>query len=131
MNNSTHGFTVIEIIFVAIVIGLSSVIFFIQKHNLEMVVSDNSSKTAINSMFYALEEVFYPTNKYYPQTITTDILKSVDPALFTDPNGVKINTAGSTYSYKPTNCTDNKCKNYTLEATLNNEDNYTKTSRNN
>lgn len=131
MNKISNGFTVIEIMFVAILIGISSVIFFIQKHNLEMVASDNNAKTAINSMYYSLEEVFYPTNKYYPQTITSDMLKSVDPALFYDPNGVKINTAGSIYSYKPTNCTDNKCKSYKLEAILNNEDNYVKTSRNN
>jgi len=131
MNKHSNGFTVIEIMFVAIIIGLSSVIFFIQKHNIETVASDSQAKTAINSMYYGLEEVFYPTNKYYPQTITSDILKSVDPALFTDPAGNKINTAGSIYSYKPANCSNNKCKNYTLEAALNNEGDYAKTNRNN
>lgn len=131
MTKNSHGFTVIELLFVAVIVGVASVVFFIQKQNLALVASDNTAKTAINAMYYSLEEVFYPTNKYYPQTISSDILKSVDPALFTDPNGVKIGSAGSIYSYKPTNCTNNKCKSYTLEATLENEADYTKTSRNN
>jgi len=96
-----------------------------------MVASDAQAKTSINSMYYGLEEVFYTANKYYPQTISSDNLKSVDPVLFDDPNGVKINTADSLYSYKPTNCVNNKCKSYTLEATLQNEDAYIKTNRNN
>ena len=131
MTKRSDGFTVIEILFVAVLIGVASVIFFIQKQNLSVMANDNTKKTAINAMYYGLEEVFYPTNKYYPQSISSDNLKSVDPALFSDPSDVKIGTADSDYSYKPTNCSDNKCKSYTLEATLENEDDYTKTSRNN
>ena len=130
MIKKSHGFTVIELVFVIAVLGLASVIFFVQKQNIETVASDDSKKTAINSMYYGLEEVFYKANKYYPQTISEDNLKSVDPALFTDPSGIKLGTAGSTYSYKPLNCLNNQCKSYTLQATLQNESNYVKTSRN-
>ena len=131
MNKKTQGFTIIELVFVVTLISIACIIFFIQKQNIQVVANDNTEKTAINSMYYSLEEVFYPANQYYPQSISSDNLKSVDPSLFTDPNGVAINTADSLYSYKPTNCTDNKCKSYTLEATLSNEGDYTKTSRNN
>lgn len=131
MTKKSHGFTVIELIFIVVVAGLASVLFFIQKNNLQVVANDNLKKTAINSMYYGLEEVFYPTYKYYPQTISSDNLKSVDPLLFTDPAGVLIDTAGSSYSYSPTNCADNQCKSYTLKATLINQADYTKTSRNN
>jgi Tfp pilus assembly protein PilE len=130
MNKRSQGFTVIEILFIASVIGIASVTFFIQKHNADVIASDNSKKTTINAMYYSLEEVFYPANKYYPQTISSDNLKSVDPALFTDPSGVKIGLAGSAYSYSPTNCTDNQCKGYTLKATLDNEGDYIKTNQN-
>ena len=82
-------------------------------------------------MYYGLEEVFYPTYKYYPQTISSDNLRSVDPTLFTDPDGIAINTAGSAYTYSPTNCTDGKCKSYTLKSTLENEGDFVKISRNN
>lgn len=130
MTKYSHGFTVIEILFVSLIAITASVLFFIQKSNLEIVASDNTKKTAINAMYYSLEESFYPTNKYYPQTISSDILKTVDPALFTDPSGTKINTAGSAYTYTPTNCQDSKCKSYTLKATLQNEADYIKTNKN-
>ncbi len=131
MIKNSRGFTVIEIIFVIVLIGAASIIFFIQKQNLSVVAQDNTSKTAINAMYYGLEEVFYPANQYYPQTISSDNLKSVDPTLFTDQNGIKIGETGSVYTYLPTNCTDSKCKSYALKTSLNKEDDYIKTSRNN
>jgi type II secretory pathway pseudopilin PulG len=131
MTKNSRGFTVIELLFVAVLVGLASILFFVQKHNLGVIAQDDTKKTAINAMYYGLEEVFYPANKYYPQSIGSDNLKSVDPTLFTDPNGIKINTADSAYTYSPTNCTDGKCKSYTLKATLENEDDFIKTSKNN
>ena len=129
MIKHSNGFTIIEIIFVALIAGVASVVFFVQKNNLQIVATDNTKKTAINAMYYSLEEVFYQTNKYYPQTISSDNLKSIDPALFTDPAGVKINTSGSAYTYNSTNCQDGKCKSYTLKTTLQNEADYVKASR--
>lgn len=130
MKKRSSGFTVIELILIIVVLGVASIIFFVQKNNIEVIARDNSEKTAINAMYYSLEEVFYPTNKYYPQTISSDNLTSVDSALFKDPNGIKLGTAGSTYTYSPTNCTDNKCKSYILKTTLTNEADYIKNSRN-
>lgn len=129
MKKRTSGFTVIELVFIIVVLGLACIIFFVQKNNIEVIAQDNSKKTAINAMYYGLEEVFYPANKYYPQTIGSDNLKSVDPALFTDPTGIKLGKAGSAYTYSPTNCTNNECKSYSLKATLTNEVDFVKTSR--
>ena len=131
MIKKSNGFTVIELLFIVVLLGAASVLFFIQKNSIETSAQDNTKKTAINSMYYSLEEVFYPTNKFYPQTISSDNLKSVDPALFTDPSGIKLGTAGSAYTYTPTNCAENKCKSYTLKAKLANESDYTKTNKNN
>lgn len=130
MQKRLGGFTVIELIFIIIILGVASIIFFVQKNNIQVIAQDNAKKTAINAMYYSLEEVFYPANKYYPRTINNDNLTSVDPDLFKDPNGVKLGTAGSAYTYSPTNCTDDKCKSYTLKATLTNEADYVKSSRN-
>lgn len=130
MTKQSNGFTVIEILFVSLIAIAASIIFFIQKNNLETVANDNTKKTAINAMYYALEEVYYQNNKYYPQTISSDNLKSIDPALFTDPNGKKINETGSVYTYNATNCQDSKCKSYTLKTTLQNEADYAKTNKN-
>jgi Tfp pilus assembly protein PilE len=130
MNKKSSGFTVIELILMVIILGFASILFFVQKNNIQIATQNNTKKTAINAMYYGLEEVFYPANKYYPQTIESDNLKSVDPALFTDPAGIKLGTAGSAYTYTPTNCSDNKCKSYTLKAALTNEADYIKNSRN-
>lgn len=130
MNKRTNGFTVIELIFISALLAIASVFFFVQKDNLKTAARDDTKKIAINAIYYGLEEIFYPANGYYPQSISSENLKSVDPDLFTDPGGEDINTADSAYSYKPTNCNDNKCKGYTLKSTLENEDDYVKTNKN-
>jgi len=131
MNKKNQGFTVIEIIFVVVLLGTASILFFIQKNNLEVVSRDDKRKIAINAMYYSLEEVFYTANQFYPPTISSDNLKSIDPDLFIDSNDTKIGEAGSIYTYEPTNCTDNKCKSYTLKTVLENEADFIKTSKNN
>ena len=80
-------------------------------------------------MYYALEEGFFAENGYYPESISEENLKVIDPALFTDPNGINLGTEGSSYSYEPANCKNGKCKEYTLRATLEKEDLYTKKNR--
>lgn len=131
MNKHSQGFTIIEILFVSVLLGVASIIFFVQKNNLSVISIDDKRKTAINAMYYSLEEVFYPANKYYPRTINSDNLKSLDPTLFTDTNDIKLGDAGSIYTYEPTNCTDQQCKSYTLKTSLENEADFIKTNRNN
>ena len=129
--SKTSGFTIIELIFIIVLLGAASVLFFIQKNNLEVAGRDETRKTAINAMYYSIEEVYFKTNSYYPRTIDTTVLPSVDPSLFTDPKGVKIGEANSNYRYEPYNCNGDQCKNYTLRSTLENEDDYVKKNRSN
>lgn len=131
MTKRSNGFTVIELVFIIAIAAAASIIFFVQKNNIQTVAEDDTKKTAINSIYYSLEEVYYKQNNYYPQTIDSTVLPSVDPALFADPNGIVIGSAGSAYQYNPINCSSNKCKSYTLKATLAKEADYIKTSRNN
>jgi type II secretory pathway pseudopilin PulG len=128
---SKSGFTIIELIFIIVLLGAASVLFFVQKNNLEVAGRDETRKTAINAMYYSIEEVYFKTNGYYPRTIDATVLPSVDPVLFTDPNGVKIGEANSNYRYEPYNCNGDQCKNYTLRTTLENEADYVKTNRSN
>lgn len=130
MIKRTDGFTVIELLVIVVVLGAASILFFVQKGNLEISARDQQRKTAINAMYYSLEEVFYKANSFYPTTIDETNLPSVDPALFTDPAGVKIGQAASNYRYEPVNCTDSKCKSYTLRSTLENEADFVKESKN-
>jgi Tfp pilus assembly protein PilE len=135
-----RGFTVIELLIVVAFLIFSGVLFFIQKNNLEVASRDDKRKTAINAMYYSLEESFYKQNGYYPTAIDEKNLTTLDKVLFTDPNGVKVGqttqkvddeevSVQSDYRYEPTNCNDNQCKSYTLRANLEGEADYTKKSR--
>lgn len=127
---SSRGFTVIEIIVVISVFAFASAVFFIQRSNLEVANRDQERKTAINAMYYSLEEVYYKEHKSYPRVVNSTTLPSVDPALFKDPNGVAIGEGDSEYSYTGLNCSDDACKSYTLKTTLENEADYIRKSRN-
>lgn len=125
------GFTVIELIVTIAFLLAAATILFIQKNNLGAGTRDTQRKTAINAMYYNLEEVFYVKNGYYPSKIDSKTLRAMDPTLFTDPDGVKMNETDANYRYEGTNCDNDKCKSYTLRADLEKEADYVKTSRNN
>ena len=121
------GFTVIELMIVGVFAALLLIIFFVQKSNVEAMDRDDQRKVAINAMYYALEEYYYPKNGYYPAEINEEVLPVIDPALFTDPLGMNLGIDGSSYSYEVANCdSDNKCREFTLRASLEKEDAYIK-----
>lgn len=127
----SKGFTVVELVIVIVLLGIGSWLFFSEKIAVEATKRDAQRKTAINAMYYSLEEVFYEKNNYYPNTINSKTLRSVDPALFTDPRGNKLGDSKSSYHYTGINCsTDNHCKGYKLSATMERESDYIKTNRN-
>ena len=129
MNTSQRGFTLIELFFIIALLVVASILFFIQKNNLEVANRDENRKTSINAMYYGIEEVFYKTNGYYPRTIDSKTLPSVDPTLFADPAGVKIGELNSDFRYETSNCDGDRCKNYTLRTTLENEADFVKNNR--
>lgn len=128
-SKAKKGFTVIELVVVIVFAALLLILFFVQKMNVDAMNRDDKRKEAINAMYYALEEGFYAKNKYYPETISEENLKVMDPALFTDPKGVNLGSEGSSYTYEAANCEDGKCKEYTLRAVLEKEDDYIKRNR--
>lgn len=125
----SHGFTVIEIIVVILFLSVATTLLLIQKNNLSASQRDDQRKTAINAMYYNLEEVYFEKNGYYPAKIDSKTLRAMDPALFTDPNGVKLNEQDSNYRYAGNNCSNDQCKGYVLEAELEKEATYTKKNR--
>lgn len=126
----SSGFTVIEIIVVIVFLGAATWLLLMQKGNLQASQRDQTRKTAINAMYYNLEEVFYEKNGYYPATIDSKTLRAMDPDLFTDPDGVKLGDTDSNYRYESTNCENEKCKSYKLSSTMEREATYEKTNRN-
>ncbi len=128
--NTKKGFTVLELIIVAVFASLLLILFFVQKSNIDAMDRDEQRKTAINAMYYALEESYYKDHGYYPESISEENIKVIDPALWTDPLGFNLGDSLSSYSYEPANCAEGKCKEYTLKAELEKEDTYIKYNRN-
>ena len=126
----SKGFTVIEIMVVIVFLGVATTLLLIQKDNLAATARDDQRKTAINAMYYNLEEVFFEKNGYYPAKIDSKTLRAMDPILFTDPDGIKMNEEGATYHYQGSSCDNDKCKGYKLNADLEKEASYVKTNRN-
>ncbi|MDR2063659.1 MAG: type II secretion system GspH family protein [Candidatus Nomurabacteria bacterium] len=127
--NKKRGFTAIELVVVIILAGVATIFFAFQKATTDALERDSYSKTAINAMFYNLEEVFYAEQGFYPETIGEDNLKAMDPEFFTDPYGINIGDTTSSFTYEPTSCEDGKCAKYTLRAKLEKENEYVKSSR--
>lgn len=125
-----QGFTVLELVIVIVFLAVIGTVCVIQSRNLQISQRDSQRKTAINAMYYNLEDVYYAAHKSYPQAITADGLKGIDPSLLKDPDGVMIGEQNSDYTYTPKNCTNGQCKSYELRADLEQEADYIKDSRN-
>ena len=123
------GFTILELAIVIAVAGFALAIGFVQKMNVDAMNRDKDRKIAINAMYYALEESFFEENGYYPETISEKNLKVIDPQLFTDPSGIVLGEPGCSYIYEAADCEDGECKEYTLRATLEKEDDFIKRNR--
>lgn len=124
-----RGFTILELVVVIFFASLLLILFFLQKLNLDAMHRDEQRKEAINAMYYAIEEGFHAKNGYYPENISEENLKVMDPSLFTDPSGINLGQEDSDYTYEAANCTNGKCKEYTLKARLEKEDTYIKKNR--
>ncbi|HTK39893.1 MAG TPA: type II secretion system protein [Patescibacteria group bacterium] len=124
------GFTVIEVLVVLAFLLGGAVLFVTQKAAIDAAGRDNDRKVAINAMYYSLEEVYYRQNQSYPESISSKVLRSVDPALFTDPDGFTMGDPGSSYHYEASGCDlKGHCKSYRLYADMQKEASYVKTSR--
>lgn len=127
--NKRNGFTVIELLVVIAFLIAVAVLGFFQLSKIRD-ESDNTKKcTAINAMYYSLEEGFYAKNGYYPEKLEDRTLLTMDTALLNDPNNKKIGDKASAYRYEAANCNNGKCKSYKLRAVLAGEDDYIKESR--
>ena len=123
------GFTVVELLVTSIFVILSIALIMHQMSQIDKTSRDRERKTAINAMYYSLEEVYYPANNSYPRNLSSSIIPAIDPALFTDPNNLKLGTQGSNYRYEGLDCDGKNCKSYKLEADLETEAQYVKKSR--
>lgn len=131
MTENRSGFTVLELIVGIVLVIVAGSVFFYEKKGIEAAQRDTTRKTALNAMYYSLEEVFYRQNHYYPASISATNLPSVDPRLFEDPFGRTIGQPASDYRYEPTGCNGGQtCSGYRLRADLEKESDFVLNSRN-
>lgn len=126
-----RGFTVIELLVVLVILCAGAYVFYTEKLTTDAVRRDSARKIAVNAMYYNLEEVYFEKYGYYPSAIDSKTLRAMDPGLFTDPNGIKMDETGSDYHYEGKECTtDGQCKGYVLKSTMEREGDFTKSNRN-
>lgn len=121
-----RGFTTIELIVAIVALILIGSVFWMQKSNLEARDRDNDRKTAINAIYYNLEDIFYTKNNYYPQNLDAT---AISQATLKDPAGKLINSVDSTYRYESQGCSAGKCTGYTLRANLEREADFVRQKR--
>ncbi len=124
------GFTVVELLIILVLLIGGATLFYTQKSQLDAAQHDERRKIAINAMYYNLEEVYYQKHSAYPPSIDSKVLRAMDPTLFIDPSGIRINDPASTYRYQGSGCSEGQCTGYTLRADLEKEADYIKTNRN-
>lgn len=126
----TDGFTVVELIVAIVVLGAIGLIFLSQKNTLEAIHRDKTRKTAINAVYYNLEEVVKPALGGYPSKLDAKQLKAMDSDLLKDPWGKTIGDKESNYRYEATGCGGGAvCSGYTLRADLEREADFVKQNR--
>lgn len=125
----THsGFTLLE---TAIVLGFFALVAIFLTINIldySAFARDNTRKSDINSLYYALENDFFKSHNYYPETISELNLGTAGAESFLDPAGNAINSPESDYFYEPANCYQGQCQKFSLWARLEKEPIYKRTS---
>ena len=124
-----RGFTVVEVLAFFLLLSFVGLIFLSQKNALDAIHRDRERKTAINEVYYNLQEVVYPSLKAYPSSLNAKQLSTMNASYLTDPSGHKINSKGSDYRYEPTGCNGGAlCTGFTLRTELEREADFVKSS---
>lgn len=124
---SRTGFTIIELMVTIVIFSALATLALTNIRGVRAEKRDAQRKTDINAIYYQLES-FHEVNGYYPETVNAKNLKGIDPESLIDNTGKTINQPGSLYAYDPTDCSDAKCKSYSLSTALESEATYQKIS---
>lgn len=125
----SQGFTIIELLVAILVLTVLVVVAIANIRDIRAENRDTASKTDINAVFYQLEAT-HEREGFYPESLSADSLKGVDPESLKDNLGKAVNEEGGIYSYKPRSCTEGKCKSFELTVQLEKEAPFTKESLN-
>ena len=122
------GFTITEMLVGIIFAGVIATTGYTVFEALRMTHRDQDRKTAINAIYYNLEEVVRPKLGAYPRTLDASLLTAMDAQLLKDPSGITIGQRDSDYRYEATGCNgSDRCSGYRLSADLERETDFIKT----
>ena len=125
-----NGFTIIELLVCILVLTVIAGVAVANVRALRADNRDEQRKTDINAIYYQLE-AFYERNDYYPEKLSEESLKGIDPQSLKDTNDIAIGEENSEYTYTPKDCNESKCASFELSTELEREATYTKLSLNN
>jgi hypothetical protein len=129
MSRNQSGFTALELIVAFVVVIAAAGLVWWQRQELVGYHQDLDRKSAINSVYYYLEEVHYPANDAYPTEVNSDTIRGVNPDMLKDPMGLAFGEPNSDYQYEPHGCIKDKCQGYSLRATLHHQNDFIKENR--
>jgi type II secretory pathway pseudopilin PulG len=126
---NSDGFTIIELLVFILVLAIIATVGVSNIRDLRSHDRDTARKTDVNAVYYQLES-YYEKNGNYPEKLDVNTLKGIDPASLKDTDDKAFNAENGEYTYKPSNCSDSKCKSYEITAELEKEAPFTKESLN-
>jgi prepilin-type N-terminal cleavage/methylation domain-containing protein len=130
-----HGYTIIELLIVVLVIGVMAGFAFVGITDSQARARDTERTADIDTLNSRLEE-YFTDNGGYPETVSTTIFPGLDPAVLNDPQDVSIDIraavdsqadasasadpdgTGADYAYipYPTGCSGITCRGYILKS---------------
>ena len=123
------GYTSLELLVVIVVLSVLGILFSYLLRQNAADARDVQRKRDISAIYFSLEA--NKKDNLYPQTITQDNLKGIDPEALTDTKGVKLGEPNAEYRYYPADCNNSLCKSYELKVTLEKEAEFIKKSASN
>lgn len=124
------GFTAIELLVCVLGVIVLAGIGVANVRSLRADNRDEARKTDINAIYFQLES-FYEKNNYYPEKLSAETLKGIDPESLVDQDELAVNADGGSYTYRPKDCSKTQCQSFELSTELERETTYVKLSLNN
>lgn len=124
LNKQNKGFTVIELLVVMLVIIGLGFIAFNSRADVVGRDRDTERRSDINLLYQQLEFYYdlgetntYPTlANLQDEAWVVANMKALATEALVDPQGLRIGTEGSDYTYEAENCDDNGCASFKLSA---------------
>lgn len=115
----SKGYTVPELLVVIAIFSTLAILFSYVLRQNAVDTRDIERKRDVSAIYFQLEA--NKTEQGYPENLTAEALKGIDPEALVDPKGKTVGEAGSEYRYYPADCGNGYCKVYEVKVNLEKE----------